>query len=676
MSARQIKTLAVLGLLVAAAPVLAQSYHTYSEIGPFLQGVATDHPSIARYYNLGSSVQGRSIHAIQISDNPDIEEDEPEARYISTMHGDEILGVEMCLYLVDHLTDNYGSDPTITDMVNEIDIWIVPLMNPDGHVANSRENAHGVNLNRDFPDPWYLPSNTTAGREPETAVIMEWTWDHTFALCANLHGGATVVNYPYDNNESGSSVETPSPDDDLFIYISEEYSQYNLPMWNSPTFYHGITNGAAWYAITGGLQDWGYRYEGINAVTIELDDDKEPPAYLLPDFWDDNRDSMLAYLQTSLIGVRGIMTHASTGLPLDGTVTVVGRDQDNYTDPDVGDYHRMLLPGSYDLEFAADGYGSTTVYGVVVEEGAATRLDIALPSPVPEISAPNGGETLTAGVATDVTWTDGGAADQFQVQYTDNYGASGVVTDGFEDGILGADYTTGGDAAWYVTSAQAHTGSFSARAGNIDHRQTTWMTRTVASGNVTFWYRLSTETNYDYFRFYVDGALKIEESGTTGWRPYTTALLPGSHVLKWEYEKDEYVSSGSDTVWIDDLQVTADATQWNDIIALTDPGATSVSWAPPAEGDDYKVRVRTVYDVGFSAWDESDDLFSVEAVQLVGDIDGDCDVDLADLAELLAAYNRCTGEPEYLAAADFDSSGCVDLIDLATLLANYGQTCP
>ena len=675
MNARALKTLALSAVMLATAPVLAQSYHSYEGIGTFLQGVADDHPDITRYYDLGSSVLGRSIRAIQIGDNPDLEEDEPEFRYISTIHGDEILGVEMCLYFVDDLTDNYGSDPDLTALVDGIDIWIVPLMNPDGFVSGSRYNAHGQDLNRDFPDPWYLPDNTIVGREPETAVIMEWTWDHTFTLCCNFHGGAKVVNYPYDNNETGSSVYTASPDDDLFIWISEEYSQHNLPMWTSPYFYHGITNGAAWYAITGGLQDWGYRYEGINAVTIELDEDKSPPASELPTFWNDNRESMVAYMQTCLIGVRGIVTDADTGAPLAATVTVVNRDHAIHTDPDVGDYHRMLLPGSYDLMFEAPGYDPLTIVGVVVDSGDATRLDVSLPSPPPEITAPNGGETLTVGVATDVTWT-GGAADPFQVQYTDNYGETGVTTDSFEDGILGPQYATGGAANWYVSTQQPHLGAYSARGGAIGDNQTTWMTRSVGGGSAVFWYRVSSEAHYDFFNFYVDGALKIQESGSTGWRPYSTTLPAGTHVLKWEYVKDQSVSSGSDTVWIDDLQITADATAWNDIVAMTDPGESSVPWTPPAEGVDYKVRVRAVYDAGFSVWDESDGVFTVQAVQLVGDIDGDCDVDLSDLAELLARYGACSGDPQYLMAADLDASGCINISDLAALLAHYGESCP
>ncbi len=664
----------VAGLLFSASAV-AQSYHTYSQIGPYLQGIANDHPAIARFHDLGLSEEGRHLWAIQISDNPDVEEDEPEFRYISTMHGDEWVGTEMCLDLADYLTDNYGSDPTVTDTVDRIDIWILPLMNPDGFVRTQRENANYVDLNRNFPDPYTSPDNTPAGRAAETAVIMNWTFASSFTASANFHTGALVVNYPFDNNPSGSSVYTASPDDDLFIYISEQYSQHNSPMWNSSYFYHGITNGAAWYAISGGMQDWNYRYMGSNEVTIELSDTKIPSASQLPTLWNQNRDSMIAYMRTCLIGVRGLVTDSVTGQPLAATVTVVGRDHAVYTDPDVGDYHRMLLPGTYDLRFEADGYDPVTITGVVVNSGDATRLDVAL-DPPPQITYPNGGETLTAGVPVDVTW-DGSATAAFQVQYTANYGDTDTVVDDFERSSLGSDYTTGGNRTWFVTTGTYHSGSRSARAGDISDDQVSWMTRTVGGGDVSFWYRVSSESGYDFFNFYIDGSQEVHVSGLGNWTHYQTTLPAGTHELKWEYTKDYSVSGGSDTVWIDELTVVADNTQWTDIVAETAPGANAASWTPPAPGDAYKVRVRAVVGDGFGEWDESDGVFSVqEGSSLPGDIDGDCDVDLSDLSILLAAYGTCDGDSGFDAAADLDGDACVALGDLSILLAHYGETCP
>ncbi|MBN2561463.1 MAG: ankyrin repeat domain-containing protein [Phycisphaerae bacterium] len=359
-------------------PPSRDDYRDYAEIAQILADAETNYPAICQRHDLGLSVQGRHLWALNISDNVGTEEDEPEFKYVSTMHGDEWTGNEMCLFLIDYLLTNYGTDPRITNIIDEIDIWIVPLMNPDGfeHTPSpTRENANGVDLNRNFPEGSDGDPNTTDGRAAETAVIMNWTFANSFTCSANFHTGAIVVNYPFDDDNKGSTF-SPTPDEDMFVYISEEYSKTNLPMWNGG-FYHGITNGADWYTIDGGMQDWHYRYMGCNEVTIELNNyPKIRPYSEIPDLWDDNRESMMAYMETCLIGIRGVVTGLS-GEPLACTVTVAGRDHEVYTDPDVGDYHRMLMPGTYDLTFDADGQDPVTYYDVVVNEGPATRLDVS-----------------------------------------------------------------------------------------------------------------------------------------------------------------------------------------------------------------------------------------------------------------------------------------------------------
>jgi len=164
----------------------------------------------------------------------------------------------------------------------------------------------------------------------------------------------------------------------------------NDPMYNSWWFPRGIVNGVEWYLIYGGMQDWNYVWQGCNDVTIELDDDKWPPYSRIAGLWDDNRASMLAYMELCLTGVRGLVTDIQTGLPLAATVQAVGINHDVYADPDVGDYHRMLLPGTYSLEFSAPGYVTQVVSGISVGSGEATVVDVALVAegfvpPVPDI---------------------------------------------------------------------------------------------------------------------------------------------------------------------------------------------------------------------------------------------------------------------------------------------------
>ncbi|MBI5865432.1 MAG: DUF2817 domain-containing protein [Planctomycetes bacterium] len=671
-SLHAIAAIAALGLLCGAA--FAQSYHTYPQIESQLAATAAAHPDICRLVNIGKSVQNRNTWALCITDNPLVQEDEPEFRYVSSLHGDEIIGIEMCLSFIDYLTVNYGVDSRITSMVDGVEIWVVPCANPDGFVAGTRGNSRGVDLNRNFPCPYTSPQNTTAGRELETANLMNFAFSHTFTLSSNFHSGALVVNYPFDGNASGASVDTPTPDDDMFEWISLEYSQHNLPMWNSSTFYHGITNGADWYVIYGGMQDWSYVYMGCNDVTIELAN-STPSGSQIPTYWNYNRESMLSYVETCLSGVRGLVTDAQTGLPLAATVSVVGRDHDIFTDPDVGDYHRMLMPGTYTLVFEADGYDRRTISGVVVNAGNATRLDVALLAPA-HVLTPNGGESLEAGQASVVSWSGAGDA-RFQVQQTTNYGQTATITDGFEAAVLDPAFTTGGNAPWTTTTSAYHTGTRSARGGVITHNQTTWLSRSVnGPGSVQFWYRVSSESGYDFFTFYIDGQSVVRRAGTVNWTLLTSSLTAGPHVLKWEYSKDGSASSGSDTAWIDDLQIVQDATVWADIAGETAVGVQSIEWTPTVETQSAKVRVRALYgesrDPGL--WDESDAVFAVVAPACPGDLDADNAVGLTDLAILLSHFGTSGGATP--ADGDLDGDADVDLADLTVLLSNFGEVCP
>ncbi len=366
-------------------------YHSYSTLTQALQGYADAYPTICRLSSLGDSVKGRSLWAMKISDNPDQEEDEPEFKYVSTMHGDEPVGTEMCLKLIEFLVSNYGASSEdgarATHLINETEIWIVPLMNPDGLTNGTRYNAQGKDLNRSFPS--YVQDGPaenlldggmldTPNRPPEVQHIMRWTAHHSFTLSANFHTGALVVNYPYDEGDHAENTYEIAPDDALFIQVAEQYSQFNTPMWNNLFFDHGITNGSAWYTLHGGMQDWNYRYAGNNEMTIELSNTKKPAQSTLGTFWSDNRESMLAYMECVHWGVRGIVTDASSGAPVYAKISVQGNDQPVFTDPDVGDYHRMLLPGTYALEVSAPGYVARTITGVAVVSGSFTRRDITL----------------------------------------------------------------------------------------------------------------------------------------------------------------------------------------------------------------------------------------------------------------------------------------------------------
>jgi carboxypeptidase D len=363
------------------------SYSTYASLTADLQAYAAAHPDIAELTSLGQSVQGRELWALSITDNPGVEEDEPEFRYASTIHGNEQLGTEMCLYLIDTLLNGYGADTRVTQLIDSTAISIVPMINPDGRELGTRYNANAMDLNRSFPD---YPGDYLgmifdgeplgdAGRQPEVAHMMRWSAENSFVLSANLHGGALVVNYPYDH-EPGipSGVAALSPDEDLMHALSLTYATHNPEMFASPIFANGVTNGSEWYALTGGMQDWNYRYLGCIDFTIELSNSKMPLEASLPDFWDSNEESMLSYIESVHTGLRGVITDAATGEPVYAQVTIEGNTQPVFSDPGVGDYYRLLLPGLYTVTVDASGYAPQTISGLIVETGSATRLNFEL----------------------------------------------------------------------------------------------------------------------------------------------------------------------------------------------------------------------------------------------------------------------------------------------------------
>jgi carboxypeptidase D len=368
------------GRFETAGVDVPSQYHTYTTLTADLQQIAADHPAITRLISVGQSEQGRELWVMKITDNPDAADDEPEVAYISSMHGDEVVGKELCFNLIDYLTDNYGTDQRVTDLVDGTEIWILPSMNPDGTEAGWRYNANFVDLNRDFPDQFNDPVNTPAGRAAETAAVMSWYAGRNFSLSLNYHGGALVANYPFDSNSGGSSIYSPSPDDDVFLSISRTYADNNPPMSTSnghSSFNDGVCNGADWYAINGGLQDWGYVWYGDFDVTLEVSNTKWPSGNTLPGFWNDNLESMLAYMERVHEGIRGVVTDAQTGQPLVASVALSGSAFPTRSDPALGNFHRLVLPGTYDVEVSATGYASE-VFQIQVPAGAALRRDVAL----------------------------------------------------------------------------------------------------------------------------------------------------------------------------------------------------------------------------------------------------------------------------------------------------------
>jgi hypothetical protein len=366
------------------------TYPTYAGYLAMMAYYAESFPTICRLDTIGYSVLGRLILVLKISSNVLVHQDKPEVLYTSTMHGNEPVGFVLLLRLADYLLTQYGENTPeglrVTRLVENSEIWVNPLFNPDGTyrlggdttVANARRrNAHGIDLNRNFPDRVFDPVNTGSGREPETQAMMRFVAAHNFSLSANFHSGVQVVNYPWDNG-TPSGTYSICPDDDWFIRLSRTYADLNPDIMNGG-FPNGITNGCEWYEVIGGRQDWIYFWHGGRETTIELTNSYLASGSSLPQHWVNNKESFLAYLEESLRGIRGVVLDDSSWMPVGARIDVLQvPGAPVFTDSTVGDYHRLLLPGVYDIVVSAAGYVPDTVLAVVVVDSGATRVDVPL----------------------------------------------------------------------------------------------------------------------------------------------------------------------------------------------------------------------------------------------------------------------------------------------------------
>ncbi len=351
------------------------AWPTFAQFVARMQALVTAHPDIVQLHSIGRSVQNRDIWCLKITDNPTVAEAEPEVKYTSTLHGDETTGIEMTMRFAELLANGYGTDPTLTEMVDGLEIWLCPISNPDGYVNGSRYNANGEDLNRSFPDPIIDPIDDPAGHEPEVQAFMNWGYGRRFVMGVNYHGGAQVVNYPWDGTTN------PSPDDAEYITFSTGYAERNPIIWNNPNPAR-IIQGAYWYIIYGGMQDWAYTWRGEHHVTIEISNTKSPLFETMDTYWNANREAMIWWFQRPLRNaVHGIVTDANTGAPLAAKVNTVPARIPVATDPTAGDYTRLLLPGSYTLAASAPCYEPQTA-SITVVDGTPTVQNFALqPSP-------------------------------------------------------------------------------------------------------------------------------------------------------------------------------------------------------------------------------------------------------------------------------------------------------
>ncbi|KAH9691928.1 Carboxypeptidase SOL1 [Citrus sinensis] len=291
----------------------AKSYMTNAELEKAVKEFGRRCSNISRIYSIGKSVSGFPLWVIEISDKPGVEEPEPAFKFIGNVHGDEPVGRELLILLANWICDNHVKDSLARLIVENMHLHILPSMNPDGYALKRRGNANNIDLNRDFPD--------------QGALVANYPWDGTqdkrsFLLSVYCKVMSLFI--------FGRRYYYGCPDDEAFQFLASVYSRSHYNMSLSTEFQGGIINGASWYPIYGGMQDWNYIYGGCFELTLEISDDKWPSAEELPTIWEYNKMSMLN-LVASLVKVNAGRAFA--------------------------DYYRLLTPGKrYEVMASMPGY--------------------------------------------------------------------------------------------------------------------------------------------------------------------------------------------------------------------------------------------------------------------------------------------------------------------------------
>ena len=286
-------------------------YYTYEQLTALLPELAMQFPTIFQYFSIGTTLQGRDIWVVKLSDNVSYDEDEPEVLYMGGVHGDEKPGYQVVITTLIGLLENYSTplvNGTITEriraIVNNSELFFIPMVNPDGVVANTRKNCRpnsclfgsslfkGVDLNRNYPYKWsefdvhplrymfgffpknllrttvkypFLDSRSIVGdgtyrgtyplSENETQAISSFIETHNITISVDYHIFGEKVVYPW------FWTNDPPEHQDLFVSIAENISSMNG---------YSICQGSSWYYICGCAPDWMYAEHHIYSLVIEV----------------------------------------------------------------------------------------------------------------------------------------------------------------------------------------------------------------------------------------------------------------------------------------------------------------------------------------------------------------------------------------------------------------------
>jgi hypothetical protein len=376
---------------VTASAVASSTYYDLDEVLARMQTIAAHYPAIAQLvditatYNTPTTTEGRHLFALKISDNVLADEDEPAMLIVSAHHAREITTPLITLGAAERLTAGYQSDGRITAAVNDHEIWIAPVWNPDGynHVFTTdnlwRKNRRivaggvGVDQNRNYPQGWgascagstNVASETYKGPSPaseaETQTLMTWSEQERFAKVIDYHSYGREVLYGY-------------------LCLSHPFTswmQEEAAALSRSSGYGGTTRPPS---AEGEHPEWQFARMGAYAFLIETHTQFQPSFESAVTEAATVWPGILSVLERP-ISVSGHVTNAVTGAPLTTRIELLNvsfsNGEMNGSGGRFGGYHLFLPPGTYDLRFSAAGYEPAT-HRVTVSNASAIVLDAPL----------------------------------------------------------------------------------------------------------------------------------------------------------------------------------------------------------------------------------------------------------------------------------------------------------
>jgi len=377
---------------------------SFSEVEDDIFALQRRFPDIVHIEQIGSSTTlGVPIWAVKVSDHAAVDENEPTILFQALHHARELIGVHVCLALLEDICEKYGRDRDVTRWVDSIEIWVVPVMNPDGYKymfetevrfpwwrKNLRDNdgdgrfdplVDGVDLNRNYgynwqeggdgkPGSWFY-RGAHAFSESETRAIQRLALRENFAMGVSYHSYGESVLYPWGN------FDRP-PDIELIVDIAHNLARRIQRVSGRGTYIILPLDGRV-----GQSSIWFYGALRTIDFIVEVGTEHIPKPHVIPTILTQQLRGVYYLLERLLqSGVKGVVYDRETGAPLVAEI-VIREFRADYvrprrTDSRYGSFYVVLNPGRYTLEVRSEGYAPRVLRKVRVKENGVVDLTIGL----------------------------------------------------------------------------------------------------------------------------------------------------------------------------------------------------------------------------------------------------------------------------------------------------------